>query len=67
MSRHMNRQNAMRRRSEVSSVRYDLPAPNRLGHGMKRWARMSNVPRAAASVPQVASTECSCERPASSR
>ena len=63
----MNRQNAMRRRSEVSSLRYDLSAPKRLGHGMKRWARMSNVPRTAASVPQVASSACNCERPALSR
>ena len=63
----MKRQNAMRRRSDVSSVRYGLPAPNRLGHGIKRWARRSNVPRAAASVPHVASTVCSSERPASSR
>ena len=54
----MKRQNAMRRRSDVSSVRYDLPAPKRLGHGIMRCASMSNVPRAAASVPQVASTEC---------
>ena len=59
----MKRQKAMRRRSDVSSLSHDLSAPNRLGHGMKRWASRSKVPRAAASVPQVASPACSCERP----
>ncbi len=44
----MKRQKAMRRRSEVSSVRNDFLAPNRLGHGITRCASRSNVPRAAA-------------------